>query len=295
MNIIKRVWKVLRTPGPTLYDILPLVILAVYTDPLAIFCQSKKDIEKRKLPRISIFIYNLSLWILVLLVFILILFVGGMAIGQITIPPVYIGELHGMPLVTQFFTISPDGTFLASMKLFINNKSSFNGRLIIQNINISPVLQNFFCTPASANNNFMLSSPYVKSHPNFTGFVFPSNPNYKPMNDTTIKVSSILLKSQNANFQRVKFELGKYGAVEELQGIWLPSGVTQYGVILKGSINFLNNSSFKDEIGSGNCLQNNTLNLITHISLDYSVRYFLGSRTVIKQDIGYIAFPSCYL
>ncbi|OII71168.1 hypothetical protein cand_025840 [Cryptosporidium andersoni] len=295
MNIIKRIWKVLRTPGPTLYDILPLIILAVYTDPLAIFCQSKKDIKKKKLPRISIFIYNLSLWILVLLVFILILFVGGIAIGQITIPPIYIGELHGMPLIAQFFTISPNGTFLASMKVFINNKSSFNGRLIIQNINISPVLQNFFCTPASANNNFMLSLPYVKSHPNFGGFVFPLNLHYKPIDDTTIKVSSILLKYQNVNFQRVKIELGKYGAAEELQGIWLPSGVTQYSVLLKGSTNLLNNSSFKDEIGSRGCLQSNILNLITHISLDYSVRYFLGSKTVIKQDIGYIAFPACYL
>ncbi|KAH7646996.1 hypothetical protein FG379_002687 [Cryptosporidium bovis] len=274
-------------------EAIPYVILAAIKEPLSIFSLDVTHNEKKKNSKITIKLYNILLLILILFVFLLVLFSGGITIGQMSPPPVFIGNIYGLPLKAEFFTVSADGTFFASLRVPIYNKSLLYGRISISDVNFVPVSNEFICTPNKYNNNIFAYSTIDKNMEN--GFIFPLNQKPPSKNERIFLVERITLLTEDQELRQLEFALGRYGEAESKLGAWLPPGRSEFNLAVRGTADLEKaNEALTESFGS-KCTNGIMRHFIVRIMLDFNTKYFLGVIKAVKQDIGYVLFPACNL
>ncbi|KAH8740417.1 hypothetical protein FG386_002929 [Cryptosporidium ryanae] len=274
-------------------EAVPYVILAAIKEPLSIFSLDITYNERKKSSKITIKLYNTLLLILILFVFVLILFSGGITIGQMSPPPVFIGNIYGLPVKAEFFTVSADGTFFASLRVPIYNKSLLYGRISISDVNFVPVSNKFICTPNKYNNNIFAYPSIDKNMEN--GFIFPLNQRPPSKNERIFSVELITLLTEDQELRQLEFALGRYGEAESKLGVWLQPGKSEFNLAIRGTVDFKKaNEALIDSFGS-KCTNGVMKHFVVRIMLDFNTKYFLGVIKAVKQDIGYVLFPACNL
>ncbi|KAF7456156.1 hypothetical protein HWI79_3316 [Cryptosporidium felis] len=270
---------------------IPYLIYLAEREPWLVLSQDISYKEKKKKLKITIGLYNVLLLLLILFVFLLVLFSGGITIGQMAPPPIYIGNVYGLSVTTESFIVTEDGFFSASLKVPVYNKSMLSGRLSVRNIVFVPVSANFVCSPNKFNNNIFSHSILDKNMSN--GFIFPLNPKYPLENENVIVVKKAKLETEDVNLRNLETSLGRYGEVESKLGAWLPPGKNEFNIAVKGVIDIKRaNRILNHQIGS-NCGNGSVKYFAVDTKLDFNMRYFLGSISSVQQDIGYVLFPAC--
>ncbi|KAH8584745.1 uncharacterized protein ELE39_000696 [Cryptosporidium sp. chipmunk genotype I] len=272
-------------------EAVPYIVCAVIKEPYSILSLDISFKEKKKNSKITIGLYNILLLLLILLVFLLILFSGGITIGQMAPPPIYIGNIYGLPIKTDSFNVSKDGTFIATLKMQVYNKSLLSGRLSIRNINFTPVSTSLVCTPNKSNNNIFSHSILDEDLSN--GFIFPLNKKLPTNNNRILIAKKVTLVTEDKDLRQLEHALGRYGEAEAKLGAWLPPGKNEFTMLVKGNVDFESAKKILNETIGSNCMDGIVRSFVVDVKLDFNMRYFLGSISSVQQDIGYVLFPSC--
>ncbi|CUV04193.1 unnamed protein product [Cryptosporidium hominis] len=289
--LFKKIYKCIFSHEIDINEAVPYVVCAVIKEPWSILSLDISFKEKKKNSKITIGLYNILLLLLILLVFLLILFSGGITIGQMAPPPIFIGNIYGLPIKTDSLTISADGTFIATLKMPVYNKSLLSGRLSIRNINFVPVSTKFVCTPNKSNNNIFSHSILDEDLSN--GFIFPLNKKLPTDNDKILIAKKVTLVTENKDLRQLEHILGRYGEAEAKLGAWLPPGKNEFLMLIKGDVDFEGAKKVLNETLGSNCINGVVRSFVVDVQLDFNMRYFLGSISYVQQDIGYVLFPAC--
>lgn len=272
-------------------EAIPYVFCAAVKEPWSILSQDISFKEKKKNSKITISLYNILLLMLILLVFLFILFSGGITIGQMSPPPIFIGNIYGLPIKADSFTVSTNGTFAANLKMPVYNKSLLSGRLSIRDISFVPVSTSFICTPNKNNNNIFSHSILDKDLAN--GFIFPLNQKLPTNNNKILVARKVRLVTEDKNLSELESILGRYGEAEVKLGAWVPPGKNEFIMQIKGDVDLEGARQVLNETLGSNCTNGNVRSFVVDIKLDFNMRYFLGSISYAKQDVGYVLFPAC--
>lgn len=289
--LFKKIYKCIFSHEIDINEAVPYVVCAAIKEPWSILSLDISFKEKKKNSKITIGLYNILLLLLILLVFLLILFSGGITIGQMAPPPIFIGNIYGLPIKTDSLTVSADGTFIATLKMPVYNKSLLSGRLSIRNINFVPVSTKFVCTPNKSNNNIFSHSILDKDLSN--GFIFPLNKKLPTDNDKILIAKKVTLVTENKDLRQLEHILGRYGEAEAKLGAWLPPGKNEFLMLIKGDVDFEGAKKVLNETLGSNCINGVVRSFVVDVQLDFNMRYFLGSISYVQQDIGYVLFPAC--
>ncbi|TRY53533.1 Uncharacterized protein CTYZ_00003841 [Cryptosporidium tyzzeri] len=289
--LFKKIYKCIFSHEVGINEAVPYVVCAVIKEPWSILSLDISFKEKKKNSKITIGLYNILLLLLILLVFLLILFSGGITIGQMAPPPIFIGNIYGLPIKTDSLTVSADGTFIATLKMPVYNKSLLSGRLSIRNINFVPVSTKFVCTPNKSNNNIFSHSILDEDLSN--GFIFPLNKKLPADNDKILIAKKVTLVTENKDLRQLEHILGRYGEAEAKLGAWLPPGKNEFLMLIKGDVDFEGAKKVLNETLGSNCINGVVRSFVVDVQLDFNMRYFLGSISYVQQDIGYVLFPAC--
>lgn len=271
-------------------EAIPYIVCAVIKEPCSILSLDISFKEKKKNSKITSGLYNISLLLLILLVFLLILFSGGITIGQMAPPPIFIGNIYGLPIETNSFTVSTDGTFTATLKMPVYNKSLLSGRLSINNINFAPVSTKFVCTPNKNNNIFSHS---ILNENLSNGFIFPINKKSTASDGKIMVARKVTLFTEDESLRQLEYELGRYGEAEAKLGAWLPPGRNEFIMLIKGYVDLESARKVLNETISSDCANGIAKSFVVEIKLDFNMRYFLGSISSVQQNVGYVLFPAC--
>ncbi|OII74693.1 uncharacterized protein cubi_00246 [Cryptosporidium ubiquitum] len=271
-------------------EAVPYVVCAVIKEPCSILSLDISFKEKKKNSKITLGLYNILLLLLILLVFLLILFSGGITIGQMAPPPIFIGNIYGLPIKTDSFIVSANGTFTATLKMPVYNKSLLSGRLSIRNIDFAPVSTNFICTP-NKNNNIFSHSILDENLSN--GFIFPLNKKLTTNNNKILIAKKVTLVTEDENLRQLEYALGRYGEAEVKLGAWLPPGRNEFIMLIKGNVDLESAKKVLGETIGSDCKNGIAKSFVVDIKLDFNMRYFLGSISSVQQDIGFVLFPGC--
>ncbi|KAJ1605875.1 hypothetical protein OIY81_1339 [Cryptosporidium canis] len=270
-------------------EAIPYIFCAAIKEPWSILSHDISFKENKKSSKITIGLYNILLLFLILFVFLLVLFSGGITIGQMAPPPIYIGNIYGLPIKTVSFIISTDGTFTASLRMPVYNKSLLSGRLSIRDISFTPVSTDFICTPNKNNNNIF---SHLTNQNLSNGFIFPLN-HILPANNKILIARRVMLVTENKNLSQLESTLGRYGEAEAKLGAWIPPGKNEFIMQIEGSVDLERAEKVLNEKLGANCTNGVVRSFVVDIKLDFNMRYFLGSISSVQQDVGYVLFPAC--